>query len=583
MHRKIRLAWISTFNSRCGLATHSEDLLEHFDRAVYDIVVVADRGERLKPDPPYVRRLWPDAAGSLAEARDFLAGFDAVFVNFHPALIAIDELARTLRAAQLAGIATYVNLHKTLDTMIDGRRVSLRDIAPALRASSRVIVHAAADVARLEGMDIAGNVTLIPLGVIDRPVPEKARVRDLLDLQRFHPIVGTFGFLLPQKGLPQLIEAFALVLREFPDALLLMLNAQYPAAESAEERDICRELIGELALAERVRLIDAFLATDEILFLLGACDLTVFPYQASDESDSGAVRLGLAAGRPVAATPLPIFANLAEIVHPLAGISAGGIAAGILALLRDPAHAAALLARQRDWTRSNSWMAQAGRLDSIIRGAFAQRHTVAAVPPVTAQRQSPSRDAPPDEEVPLLALAERAAMALAAPPQPPLTRPPAPRPEKGGGAVEWLPVMGVGPAGERTAAGINGAAGQAGHLVYGPYARLGAGDYRVRMRWQAAPAAARLSPGTVLATLEAVATHGQTYLAQRALTLAALGRSEHDLRFRIEATAALPWQAVEVRVWTSGLVPLTVSSITIERIGAPRPLLSGQRERLRPE
>lgn len=569
MRRRIRLAWVSTFNSRCGLATHSEHLLEHFDRAIYDIVVAADRQQPVKRDPAEVRRLWPDAAGSLGAVREFIRGFDAVFVNFHPALIAIEELALTLRAAQLAGLDTYVNLHKTLDTRLGGRVVSLRDVAPELRGATRLVVHSAADVARLESFGIAGNLTMLPLGAIERQAQSRQQVRQLLDLQHFHPIIGSFGFLLPQKGLPQLIEAFALVLQQFPDALLLMLNARYPAAESAEEGELCRDLIAELALAQRVRRIDAFLATDEILFLLDGCDLTVFPYQESDESDSGAVRLGLAAGCPVATTPLPIFGNLAGIVHPLPGTAAGDIADGIVAVLRDPEHAAALLARQRDWIGRHSWRVEAARLDAIIRGAWAQRRGVAPAPdpppPGEPVPQPPSRE--PERE--LVALAERAAAKLREPPPPPLIRAPSLRPIAGGGAVEWLPSMQVGPAGKRTAAGIEGAAGQAGHLVYGPYARLLAGDYRVRVRCEVGQPAAPWLPETPVATIEAVSGHGQTYLAQRELTHAAGGSAEHDLEFRIEATATSMRQAVEVRVWTNGLVPLTVASIAIERIGPP--------------
>jgi glycosyltransferase involved in cell wall biosynthesis len=575
MGRKIRLAWISTFNSRCGLAMHSEHLLEHFDRAIYDIVVVADRVEPLTPDPPFVERLWPDAGGSLAGVRDLIGGFDAVFVNFHPAQIRMDELAETLRMARLADIDTYVNLHKTLDTVIDGHVASLRDIAAALRGATRLIVHTAADVARLAELEVADNVALIPPGVIDQPAFDRAQVRTLLDVERSNPIIGSFGFLLPHKGLPQLIEAFALVLGQFPDAMLLMLNAQYPAPESAEEREICRDIVGELRLDARVKLVDAFLATDEILLLLGACDLTVFPYQSSDESASAAVRLGLAAGRPVATTPLPIFAGLEGVVHPLAGIGPADIAAGILALLRDPDRTAALSTRQRDWIRSHSWATQAGRIDAIIRDGFAGRHGSEAAAPVTPRREAGAHDAAPADPAVLLALAERAVAALAAAPQPPLAGFPAPRPHTGRGPVEWLPVLQAGPVGQRTAAGISSEGGEAGHLFYGPYARLGAGEYRVRIRWRGGQPEARLPPDTVLATIEAVsgdAVPGHaTYLAQRDLTVRERGRGEHDLRFRIEATDMPPWQAVEVRFWTSGLVPLTVSSVTVERFVLPPP------------
>jgi len=51
--------------------------------------------------------------------------------------------------------------------------------------------------------------------------------------------------------------------------------------------------------------------------------------------------------------------------------------------------------------------------------------------------------------------------------------------------VEWLQLMSVGPAGERNRAGVSATPGQAGHLVYGPYVKLGAGHYRVRVNWSA--------------------------------------------------------------------------------------------------
>ena len=374
MNRRIRLAWVSTFNSRCGLATHSEHLLEHFDRRVFDITVIGNRQEPVRPDPDNVVRLWPDEAGSLASVRAFIRTFDALFVNFHFSLMDIDELARTLRTAHSAGIDTYVTLHKTIDTVVAGRDVSLGGIADTLAASTRLIVHTAADVARLRDFGLAANVETIPPGVIARPALDAAAVRTLLGLRTFHPVIGTFGFLLPPKGLPQLVEAFSLVLRRFPEAMLLMLNARYPgAAESDEERERCRALIGELGLDERIRLIDEFLPTEEVLLLLSACDLTVFPYQSSGESDSGAVRLGLAAGRPVATTPLPVFANLADTAHQFAGTGTADIADGIIALLDDAETCASLVRRQSAWAERNSWSAQASRIGDMILGCFAER------------------------------------------------------------------------------------------------------------------------------------------------------------------------------------------------------------------
>ncbi len=134
--------------------------------------------------------------------------------------------------------------------------------------------------------------------------------------------------------------------------------------------------------------------------------------------------------------------------------------------------------------------------------------------------------------------------------------------------VEWLPIMTVGRAGERNHAGICAKPGQTGHLVYGPYVKLGAGNYRVRVRWSAGRPLRTVPRGQPLVTIEAVSHYGKSYLAKRELWVEDYDRLEHELLFRIggRPPRASP---VEVRVWTSGTLPLTVSSIIVERIAAP--------------
>jgi hypothetical protein len=134
--------------------------------------------------------------------------------------------------------------------------------------------------------------------------------------------------------------------------------------------------------------------------------------------------------------------------------------------------------------------------------------------------------------------------------------------------LEWLPVMTVGPAGERGRAGVCGTPGQTGHLVYGPYAKLGTGDYRLRVCWSTGRPLQTIPLGQPVATIEVVSGSGEIYLAQRQLRVEDCVHPEHELHFRV-AERPSPALPVEVRVWTSGAVPLTVSSITVERIASP--------------
>jgi hypothetical protein len=127
--------------------------------------------------------------------------------------------------------------------------------------------------------------------------------------------------------------------------------------------------------------------------------------------------------------------------------------------------------------------------------------------------------------------------------------------------------MQVGSAGERCEAGVCAKPGQIGYLVYGPYVKLGAGDYRIRVRWSAGPSPRIFRRFRPVAAIEAVAGYGDTFLAQRKFRVEDYVHPEHELFFRIAGmlASAVP---IEVRVWSSGAVRLTLSSVSVERITA---------------
>jgi glycosyltransferase involved in cell wall biosynthesis len=386
MQRPLRLGWVSTYNARCGIAAYSEHLLEFFDKKAFEITIIADDQEAIQPDPDNISRLWSKSDGGLARVRNYLVtnGFDAAFFQHNFSFFDFADFADTLLALSEAGIDTFVTFHRTKDLVAD------RQTTEALRSCTRVFVHSLEDVNRLRECGVSANVVLLAHGVIDRAAPNADAVRSLLGLSAFRPVIGTFGFLLPDKGLTELIHSFALILRAYPSAYLLMLNAAYPAAESQDERERCLALLRLLEIEGQVRLVNEFLDVEEMLFLLNACDVIVFPSQRSEESASGAVRLGLAAGRPVLTTPLPVFADLSEVVQQLPGTDATAIAEGILSVLGGAVRRAEILQRQRNWVRANSWAAQAARLSNIILGCFEETRGVQLRVP-TALSPGPER------------------------------------------------------------------------------------------------------------------------------------------------------------------------------------------------
>src|SRR5690606_8850856 len=128
-------------------------------------------------------------------------------------------------------------------------------------------------------------------------------------------------------------EAIALLRRAGRDVRLDMVNAEYPVEESAALVAQVKASAQELGVGEHIAFCTDFLEDEESLDRLGAADLIVFPYQSTGESSSAAVRYGLATGRPVAVTPLPIFDDVRRAVCELPGQTPAEIAEGIAGIM----------------------------------------------------------------------------------------------------------------------------------------------------------------------------------------------------------------------------------------------------------
>jgi glycosyltransferase involved in cell wall biosynthesis len=216
------------------------------------------------------------------------------------------------------------------------------------------------------------NVTLFPHGVsgASRLAPAPRR----LDLTRA-PLIGSYGFFLPPKGIDELIRALSIIRTRWKGARLRLVNAEFPDVVSSEEIARCRALATELGVFDAIEWQTGFLANEVSQHLLSECDLVVLPYQGTKESASGAVRVALAAGAPVAVTPIPIFDDVRSATSTFDGLDAGSIAAGIEALLANPGDRRAIQERAITWAGQYAWPTLAQRMAGMIAGLVATAAT----------------------------------------------------------------------------------------------------------------------------------------------------------------------------------------------------------------
>jgi glycosyltransferase involved in cell wall biosynthesis len=340
--------------------------------------------QRTGADSAAVQRCWEsgeaDTLAALAEAID-QADITTLVLQFNYGFFHLERLAEFLVAQREAGRVVIVMMHATVDPAhAPHKRLAL--LVPALQACNRVLVHSPADLNRLKGHGLTDNVTLFPHGVLDWPAAPTRSAGGPFTL-------ASYGFFLPHKGLPQLVEAVALLVRAGRDVRLHMVNAEYPVGESAALISQVRDSAAALGVAERIVFSTDFLDDHDSLGRLGEADLVVFPYQNTGESSSGAVRYGLASGRPVAVTPLAIFDDVSRATFQLPGQDPAALAAGLGKLIDDIAGAADHVvqtgAEADRWRTAHRY----SRLGNRLHGMMVALHASPETPPVSPPVRSP--------------------------------------------------------------------------------------------------------------------------------------------------------------------------------------------------
>ncbi len=365
-----RIGWLTTWNARCGIATYSDYLLGTFPRE--RVQVLANRTyDLVRPDDDTVLRCWefnePELTG-VAEAIDKVA-LDALVIQYNFGFFSCRTLEKLVLAAHSRNVSTHLFLHSTKDVCKPDMQLSLRDHVEALGKVDRIYVHSIGDWNYLKQMGLDANVILFPHGVLSQQ--QKGEVRTPIAPGK--RIIASYGFLLPHKGLHELIKAFAQLAKDDDQLHLLLANALYPVPESTALSDEFTALIDELGISDRVTRAHEFLPDEGSLDLLGQAELIVFPYQGTQESASGAVRLGLAAGSAVAVTPLPIFDDVSDAVLQLPGCSVADIARGIRQFLDEPQLLRDATQRARNYCAERAWPVVSNRLLNIIDGIEIQR------------------------------------------------------------------------------------------------------------------------------------------------------------------------------------------------------------------
>ena len=374
LRKKPKIALMSSWNIRCGIAEHSRCLSDEFGSYGVDFRIIAnsngdltsnylidDIPRNIYPLWNYDYVQWKDTKIDITEILHTLAseGITQLNIQYHTGFYQQRMLIEMANACVKANLEVSIALHNSKELFPE----TLLDLS---NLGSKLIVHTSEEKSLLQRQGFQ-NVFRIPLGVLDFPDEDTLDCRK--DLGIFgHPVIGSFGFLRPHKGVLEAIEAVGILRDKYPNIKFLGINALYPSRDSEQYNKTCLARIDELHLNENIMLLTSFLKMRQIIHYLHAADIIVMPYHESKEGSSAAANTAISAKRPLIMSKSGIFSEVKHVAHEMDDIKPSTIAADIQNLVTAPELLGKMKNKVIDYVNENSYWRIAGKYIDLLLG-----------------------------------------------------------------------------------------------------------------------------------------------------------------------------------------------------------------------
>lgn len=370
-NQQAKIGWITTWNTKCGIATYSQHLVNNMP-GQYSMIFSPNGQETIDKQNDKSIRTW--RIGKEENNLNVIvkhieqAQLNTVIIQFNYGFFNHSELSAFILELKEKNVIVIMTLHSTVDPdKSPVENFKLLHILDALRVCDRLLVHSFADLNRLKELGLEDNVTLFPHGVLSNDTAQtKSHVTEGI------PLIASYGFCLPHKGLMEIVQAIKILRDNNTPVKIRLVNAEFPVAESHDLVNALKEFVIEQRLSDLVEFHNDFLADEHSLRLLSDADLLLFAYQNTGESASGAVRYGMATAKPVIVTPIPIFDDLGDAVFKFEGFTADIIAKNIMETLKDIAsnseNSLKVKAAADAWRAQHDYQSIGLRLDNLCSG-----------------------------------------------------------------------------------------------------------------------------------------------------------------------------------------------------------------------
>jgi glycosyltransferase involved in cell wall biosynthesis len=340
MNDQLRIAIITTWNTRCGISEYSRSLTDALAELGHNITILASYPIWPVPgreDGTSVHRFfytgWHQERGvdlikALRVVRE--QGIQLIHLQYQDFIYAPPFLSALGSLAQAA--ALVVTFHDPL-------------LSPGFPvAACRAGIFHTNETAELIGWSRRKKV--IPIGVYNWPDEDRAAVRQRLNIDSRH-VLCSLGLGRTDHG--AVLRAMSELRARYPDIFYVIIA---PPQLSPS----IQALASELGLQENIRHLHHFPPNEELLDYLHAADINIFYYGEFGVSGvcSAASRLGIAGRRPVILSDVKLMKDLPDPLKVPYG-STPVLQERILQLFEDPGAAETALQIQEQLIATYDW------------------------------------------------------------------------------------------------------------------------------------------------------------------------------------------------------------------------------------
>ena len=249
-------------------------------------------------------------------------------------------------------------LDKRIPPLWESRPDDYHLAGEVLDLATGLIVHSRYVEARARAAGYEGPIWRIPHPAWEHAPVSPAQIEGA-------PLIGSFGNVNASKRIPQLLEAFARLRRERPDARLLLVGAVSPGF------DLDRRL-QRLGLSGEGIVREAYVEEERLWALMSACDVCVNLRSPTMGETSGSVIRQFSLGKPVVVSDVGWFAELPDDVAlkvPVGDAETETLYAALELLARDESARAAMSAAGLELVRRDH---ELGRASDLYAAALEQ-------------------------------------------------------------------------------------------------------------------------------------------------------------------------------------------------------------------